>query len=155
MTRVNPVIAFGAASNIRDGDNPPYTVEDFRAIMPGFSEEIISTPQLQHIVDMAHSVVKEARWHGMWKEGMRLYIAHFATLFIGTPQEGASRAEMQNAGKVPGAITNKTVGPVSVGYDVSQATSDLTGWAAFKLTSYGTQFATLAKLYGKGGMFVR
>lgn len=155
MIPITPDRAFGIASNIRDGDNPEYTISDFRTIMPGFSEEIISDEQLQYFIDMAQAVVKEARWHGMWKEGMRLYIAHHITLYLSTPQEGASAIALSNAGKVPGAITNKTVGPVSVGYDNSQATSDLTGWAAYKLTTYGTQFATLAKLLGKGGMYIR
>lgn len=154
MTRLNPRQAFTIASNIRDGDNPEYTISDFRKIMPGFTEEIIPDEQLQHFIDMAHAVVKEARWHSMWKEGMRLYIAHHVTLYLGTPQDGTTKTQLSAAGKVPGAITNKAVGGVSVGYDASQATSDLTGWAAYKLTTYGTQFATLAKLYGKGGMFI-
>ena len=29
------------------------------------------------------------------------------------------------------------------------------GWAAWKLTTYGTQFATLARMVGKGGMYIR
>lgn len=154
MSRLTPWGAFSTASNIRDGDNPEYTIADFRKIMPGYTEQVIADEQLQHFIDMAHTVVKEARWHGMWKEGMRLYIAHFVSLYIGTPQEGATPAQLANASKVQGAITNKAVGAVSVGYDTTQATSDLTGWASFKLTTYGTQFATLAKLLGKGGMFI-
>ena len=142
------------ASNIVDGDNPAYTAQDFRTVMPGFSVNYISDEVLQGIVDMAHSVVKEARWHSMWKEGMRLFIAHFATLYLTTPQAGATLEQLLNAGKVQGAITSKTVGPLSVGMDVSQATSDLNGWAAWKLTTYGTQFATLARLHAKAGMYI-
>lgn len=155
MTHITPDRAFAIASNIRNGENPEYTIADFRQIMPGFSENIIPDEQLQYFIDMAHTVVKEARWHGMWKEGMRLYIAHHISLYLATPQDGASAVALTNASKVPGAVTNKAVGPVSVGYDASQATSDLTGWAAYKLTTYGTQFATLAKMLGKGGMFIR
>lgn len=154
MRRLTPRTAFAIASNIRDGDNPEYTISDFRKIMPGFSESIIPDEQLQYFIDMANNVVKESRWHGMWKEGMRLYIAHHVTLYLGTPREGATKTQLSAASKVPGTVTNKAVGAVSVGYDATQATSDLTGWAAYKLTTYGTQFATLAKLYGKGGMFI-
>lgn len=142
------------ASNIRDGENPAYTVADFRAAMPGFSVEIISDDILQGYVEMAHGSVKEARWHSLWKEGMRLYIAHFVTLYLNTPGEGASRGDLLKAGQSQGMVTSKTVGPVSVGLDVSQVNSDLTGWAAWKQTTYGTQFATLAKMLGKGGMYV-
>lgn len=152
-----PVGAIAMASNIRDGQNPDYTVEDFRKVMPGFSEEVISNEQLQHFVDMAQSVVKEARWHSLWREGMRLYIAHFATLYLATPQDAPSRDALVGAGQMKGAATSKSVDGVSVSYDTSQASSasnDLTGWGAFKLTTYGMQFATLAKAVVKGGMYV-
>lgn len=143
-----------AASNIKDGKNPAFTAQDFRKIMPGFSSDIISDDQLQHFVNLAHSIVKEARWHDMWKEAMRLFIAHCVAIYLQTPQDDADPAILANAGKVQGAATSKAVGGVSISYDVTQATSDLTGWAAFKLTSYGTQYATLAKLVGIGGMYV-
>lgn len=146
--------ARSVASNIRDGDNPAYTVADFRAAMPGFSVDVIGDEILNGYVEMAHNIVKEARWHSLWREGMRLYIAHFVTLYLNAPGEGATRGAMLKAGQMPGVITNKTVGPISVAYDATQATSDLTGWAAWKLTTYGTQFATLAKMLGKGGMLV-
>lgn len=142
------------ASNIRDGDNPAYSVADFRTAMPGFSSDIIGDEILEGYIAMAHKTVKEARWHSLWREGMRLYIAHFATLYLNAPGEGASRTELVKAGQTPGVVTSKTVGSVSVGYDVSQVTSDLAGWAAWKQTTYGTQYATLAKVLGKGGMYV-
>lgn len=142
------------ASNIRDGDNPAYSVADFRAAMPGFSVDIIDDDILEGYITMAHQTVKEVRWHSLWREGMRLYIAHFVTLYLNAPGEDASRTELAKAGQTPGVVTNKTVGSVSVGYDVSQVTSDLTGWAAWKQTTYGTQYATLAKMLGKGGLYV-
>lgn len=148
--------AVGAASNIRDGENPEYTISMFREVMPAFSADILPDAVLQYYIDMANSVVLEARWHSLWKEGMRLYVAHYATLYLGVPEAGASRQSIANAGKTQGGITSKTVGPVSVGYDNGQAaTSDLTGWGAWKLTTYGVQFATLAKMVGKGGMYIR
>lgn len=152
---ITPEQAYAIASNIRDGDNPPYTVADFRLAMPAFTLEMISDEQLAPYVDLALSVVREARWHAWWREGMRLFIAHFVSLFLMLPEAGATREEIINASKVGGSISSKTVGPVSVSYDNTQATGDLTGWAAWKLTSYGTQFATLARMLGKGGMFIR
>ena len=152
---IAPDTAYAVASNIRDGDNPPYTVADFRAAMPGFTAEIISDALLGFYVNLAHAVVKEARWHALWPEGMRLYIAHLVTLYLQRPEDGATPAEIQAAGKVSGAVNNKSVGAVSVGYDTSQATQDLTGWGALKLTTYGVQFASFARLLGKGGMLVR
>lgn len=148
--------AVGVASNIRDGTNPEYTKEMFREIMPAFTEEVLPDDVLQHYIDMANAVVLEARWHRLWKEGMRLYIAHFATLYLQGPEEDATRTQIANAGKIQGGMTSKSVGSVSVSYDNGQAaTSDLTGWGAWKLTTYGTQFATLARMVGAGMMVVR
>lgn len=156
IRNITPAQAFAVAANIRDGDNPEYTIADFRKAMPAFTETIIPDEALQGYVDMASAVVKEARWHSLWKEGMRLYIAHFVTLYLGSPDDGATAQQIRNAGKIQGNTTQKHVGNVSLTYDGGlAATSDLTGWAAFKLTTYGVQFATLAKLVGKGGMYVR
>ena len=151
---ITPQQAFAIASNIRDGDNPSYTCCDFRDAMPAFSYEVIQDERLQPYVDMAHAIVKECRWHSLWKEGMRLFIAHFVTLLLEAPEEGATPQEILGASTVSGSVTSKSVGQVSVSYDNSAATSDLMGWAAWKLTTYGTQFATLARLLGKGGMYI-
>ena len=148
--------AVGVASGIRTGTNPEYTKEMFREIMPAFTAEVLPDAVLQHYIDMANAVVLEARWHRLWKEGMRLYIAHFATLYLQGPEDGANRTQIANAGKIQGGMTSKSVGSVSVSYDNGQAaTSDLTGWGAWKLTTYGTQFATLARMVGAGMMVVR
>lgn len=155
MIGITPQQAFEIASNIRDGDNPPYTVGDFRQQMPAFTSQIISDELLAPYVQMANNIVKEARWHSYWKQGMALFIAHFVTLFLQMPEAGMTKEELLNASKVGGSISSKTVGPISVSYDNTQATQDLNGWAAWKLTNYGVQFATLAKMLGKGMMYVR
>lgn len=143
------------ASNIRDGTNPPYTIADFRAIMPAFTETIVADALVQHFINMADAVVKEARWHEMWSEGMRLFIAHNLTLYLSAQPVGEGLPALLSASGTQGIASSKTVGAVSVSYDVAAATSDLTGWANWKETPYGTQFATLARMIGKGGMYVR
>jgi len=156
MSMASALYAASIAANIRDGKNPEFTVATFRELMPAFTAEVIPDAVLSHFVETAHRCIKEARWHGLWREGMRLFIAHFATLYLETPEEGADRAGIASAGKLRGAMNTKTVGPISVGYSSGQeATSDLTGWGAWKLTTYGTQFATLARMVGKGGMYIR
>lgn len=155
MICITPSVAFAIASNIRDGKNPDYTIADFRAVMPGFSEEIIPDEQLQPYIDMAQSVVKEARWHGLWREGMRLFIAHFVTLYLNTPTSPETVDDLLSASENKGVATSESVGQVSVSYDVNQVANDLNGWGAWKQTAYGTQYATLAKVLGKGGMYIR
>ena len=151
---ITPQAAWAIASGIREGENPPYTVADFRAVMPAFSDEIISDESLQTWIELANQIVNIGRWGNLWREGMRLVIAHYATLALQQPQAGASAAEVVGAGKIQGSITSKSVGGVSISLDNSSAISDLNGWGTWKLTQYGAQFAQLAKLVGKGGMYV-
>ena len=54
---ITPNTAYAVASNIKDGENPPYTIADFRAAMPGFTADIISDAQLGFYVNLAHAVV--------------------------------------------------------------------------------------------------
>ena len=143
------------AAGISGGKNPPFTGEDFRRLMPAFSREIVPDDILELYIRQAHAVVKHSRWKQLWIEGMRLYTAHFLTLYITTPTEGTSRDALLNASRPQGAVTGKSVENVSVSYDVSQSTGDLKGWASWKTTEYGAQFATLARMLGKGGMYVR
>ena len=156
MIPISPAEAYSVASNIRDGENPAYTVADFRSAMPAYTAEIVPDGIIQGYIDAATAAVREARWHSLWREGMRLYIAHFVTLYLETPDAVASRQQLANAGKITGNKTSKSVGQVSTSYDNgSQATGDLNGWGAFKLTTYGVQFATLARMVGKGAMLIR
>jgi hypothetical protein len=143
------------ASNIRGGDNPPYDAQDFRDIMPSFTEDIVPNAIVQHFVDLADAVVKEARWREMWREGMRLYIAHNLSLYLAAQPVGDGLPALVSSAGTQGMATSKSVGAVSVSYDLGSVTNDLTGWGNWKQTVYGTQFATLARMVGMGGMFVR
>ncbi|GHU70636.1 hypothetical protein FACS1894184_16360 [Clostridia bacterium] len=143
------------ASNIRGGKNPEYTVADFRRIMPAFTEEIVPDTIVEHFLKMADAVVQKARWHELWLEGMRLYIAHFVTLYLSTQPTGEGLPALMSASGTQGIATSKTVGAVSVAYDIGSIANDLTGWGDWKQTVYGTQFATLARMVGMGGMYVR
>lgn len=154
---ITPEAAFEVASNIREGNGGEYyDVHDFRRAMPAFTAEIISNQILAHYCEMANRAVQRARWGSLWEEGIRLYIAHFAVLYLqSAPAAGATLDEILNAGKVQGSISSKSVGGVSISLDNSAAQSDFNGWGAFKLTSFGQQFITLARMVGKGMMVVR
>lgn len=145
-----------AAANRVRAVNPPFTVQDFRDMMPEFSEDIVSDEVVGRYVSMAHAVVLKARWHELWEEGMRLYIAHFLTLFLeSSADRSAGALGILNAGMARGATTSKSVGAVSVSYDAKAGTDGLNGWGSFQLTNHGIAFATLARMHGKAGVFVR
>jgi hypothetical protein len=60
-------------------------------------------------------------------------------------------AQIASQGLAGGIQTNKSVGDVSVGY---QPLSALEDWAAWGLTSYGQQLATMARVIGSGPMVI-
>jgi len=43
---------------------------------------------------------------------------------------------------------------VSVSYDFNTVAQDFDGWGTYKLTLFGQQFITMAKLVSMGGMVV-
>ena len=144
------------AANRLSSENPGFTATDFRRMMPEFSEEVVPDEVIARYVKMAHAVVKKARWHELWEEGMRLYVAHFLMLFLeGSADESAGVLGILNAGMARGAVASKSVGAVSVSYDAKAGTDGLSGWGGFQLTNHGVAFATLARMHGKAGIFVR
>jgi hypothetical protein len=148
------------ASNLRTGDNPPYTVDNFVSAYPQFGPDgsgnyLVPQPVLQAFITLADASIKEARYHDAWQLCMGLFVAHFAALWLeGTAQAGSPAAQVLEAAKARGLRTSESVGEVSAGYDFSAIVQDLDGWAAWKLTIYGQQLATIARLVGKGGMVV-
>ena len=145
-----------AGSNLRSGANPPYTLADFRQIYPQFTKELVPDAFLTLYLGLANSCLEEARYHSAWPVAMSLFLAHFATLYLQaqTP-EGASAEEVMEAGMMKGLDAGQSADGVSYSVDYgSYNLSDLDGWAQWKLTRFGLEFASLGRLYGKGGMYV-
>jgi hypothetical protein len=149
-----------AASNLRRGDNPEYTTADFLTLYPQFGESdagtrIIPESVLDLYLEFAHACLQEGRWRSAWKMGMGLFAAHWCTLYLQAavdPSSGAAGVVAQ--GQTKGLVASKSVGDVSISYDFSAATQDLSGWAGWTQTTFGAQLATLAKIIGKGGMYI-
>jgi len=149
------------ASNVFSGTNPVYTISDFIAMYPQYGPDtagdyLVPEIILQMYIDLASACVNQARYRSYWKICMGFFVAHFANLFLqGTADAGSSAAQVIEAGKTQGLTTSESVGDVSVSTDYSAIAASLSGWAAFNLTVYGQQFATIGKLVGMGGMYVR
>ena len=153
------------ASNVRPGSNPAYTLADFVAFYPQFGDATPIPPALtgvplipdaviQAYIDLAAVCIMETRWHGLWKIATSWFIAHFCTLYLEAlvhPDSGA--AAVISAGQARGIIASESASDVSASYDNSMA-ADLNGWAGWKLTTYGIQLATHARIVGMGGMMV-
>ncbi len=149
------------AANIKDGDNPPFTADDFRAIYPHFwgkesGEPLVPQAVMDMYIAFVSSFVKEARYREAWKVCMSLAVAHFLTLYLRTisadPDSGA--AGVIKAAETKGLVASKSVDGVSVSYDFSTALADLDGWADWKTTEYGIQFITYARQFMRAGMYI-
>ena len=66
----------------------------------------------------------------------------------------APAADVLSVAQAAGVVTSESADGVSYSMDTSALSQDLAGWAAFRLTAFGAQFATLARFAGKGGMHV-
>lgn len=152
------------ASNIRAGTNPSYLLADFYSAYPAYGPRgaspsftyLIDPTILQMYIDLANACIQEARWHSSWKVAMGWFVAHFASLYLqGMASPTGTAAQVIAASQSRGLMSSKAVGDVSVSYDYNSISQDLDGWAAWKLTIYGQQLATVGKLVGKGGQYVR
>ena len=144
----------GQASNIKHGDNPAYSKADFLSLYPQF-KDLIPDAALDMYVELGNACVSSGRYHSMWKHAIGLFIAHFCSLYLQSLQpEGASASSVLSAAATAGVVTSESADGVSHSMDLSALTQDLNGWAGFKLTTFGVQFATLAKMVCKGGMYV-
>ncbi|HEY3987947.1 MAG TPA: DUF4054 domain-containing protein [Acidobacteriaceae bacterium] len=113
---------------------------------------LVPVPVVNAFVALASACLVQARYQELWPVAMGWFIAHFLTLYLdtdGNPAATAATAAAQGAAK--GIMTANSAGDVSVSY---QALEGLDGWAAWTLTKYGQQFATVAKMIGSGSMYI-
>lgn len=147
------------ASGIKHPNNDTYKKTEFLEIYPQFKNPdggtvVIPDAVLDTHLTLANEVVSEERFGALWRYACGLYVAHMLTLWLqGTQPEGTSPAEIISAGSAVGSIASESADGVSYSLDTS-AVQDLTGWADFKLTRYGVQYAALARRHSHGGMYV-
>lgn len=141
------------ASNIKKEEHPEYTKETFLLLYPQF-RGVLPDAALDMYLDLGLSCVNYKRFNKMWKAAIGLFIAHFCTLYLQSMQpEGTDASQVLASASSAGMVTSESADGVSYSRDGS-ALNDLNGWAAFKMTTFGVQFATMAKLVGRGGMYV-
>lgn len=149
-----------SASNIRSGGNPEYTSTDFLADYPQFGKVVDGVPVIPSViveayVKMAHASIQQARYHDAWRIAMGFFIAHWLTLYLQTAAKADDPVgKIVSSGLAKGVQTAKSAGDLSVSYDFGSVAQDMAGWGTYKLTAFGMQFVTLAKVYSAGGMVV-
>lgn len=159
MTQTLPTLVrelISLASNMKSIDeNPAFTREQFLEVYPQFTS--IPEAIVNFYIGLANSSLSYARWGDQWVFGMTLYVAHFLTLYLQATNNLNANSPafqvLQNSYS-QGLVASKSAGSLSKSYDYGSINDDLKGWAAWKLTAFGQQFATIAKLIGKGGSLI-
>lgn len=145
-----------AASGLRPiQGNPDYTREEFNIVFPQFTGALVPDAVFEFYKKLANSTLSISRWGDLWENGMGLFIAHFLTLWmkVSSNPDPTALQVISDSQKI-GLVSSKQAGSLSLAYDNGVSGSDLEGWGSWKLSLYGQQFATFAKLVGKGGMYV-
>lgn len=139
-----------------NSSNPEYTLESFFAVYPQF-KGLTELPDaiIEMYIGLANACVSYKIWKKQWQIGMALFIAHFCTVHLMSyVPEGATAREVLASGQMKGLLGSKSVGDVSVSYDFSLATQNVSDWGQFNLTMFGNQFVALAKLLTQGSMYI-
>lgn len=145
------------ASNIRGIEgNPKYDEMDFFAMYPQFKDRVPSCVLIFYI-KLALNTLSYSRWKDSWSMGLSLFIAHHITLYLMSTAGLDADSPIQRViskSLAAGLTASKSAGSLSKSYDYGSINEDFTGLGTWKLTLYGQQFATMAKLMGKGGSYI-
>lgn len=157
LLKINERELISLAANIKPiVGNPSYTADDFKAVYEVLGNKV---PEgiLSFYISLANNSLSYARWGDSWSMGMTLFIAHYLTLYLRATDglsENSPIAQVLNASYAAGLTASKSAGSLSKSYDYGSINDDFSGWGTWKLTLFGQQFATLAKLIGKGGSYI-
>jgi hypothetical protein len=122
-----------------------FDIAQFRADFQEFASEVTyPDPMITFWSGLGDTMLNVLRWGNFRPYGMSLFVAHNITLAARNLEPGVS------PGSQVGIVTNESVGPLSVGMDVSSATEKEGG--NYNLTTYGNQFIRLARIVGMGGV---
>ena len=153
---INPLPIVDKASNVGSvsTNNESYDKNTFLTFFPQFTNKVPDS-MLNAYIGMAIECLPYSRWQAQWSFGVSLFVAHFITLYLMTaddPQCTAAQVVAKSKSAM-GIASSKSVGDVSISYDHGYLDS-VNDWGTWNLTVYGQQYVTLAKLMGKGGMYV-
>jgi hypothetical protein len=128
------------------GNLPMLTPEVFFGFFPEFqAPNPIPTATVQQWLDVASQFINAQRWNNSANLGACLFAAHWISLGIRAAAESANGAP---PGTSVGVVSSKSVGPVSVSYDVAAATNpEDSHW---NQTTYGTRYQDMSRLFGAG-----
>ena len=122
-------------------------IDTFRQSFPEFADEAKYTDEMITFwSEMGTSFMNATRWGSLLTYGLYLFVAHQITL---SAIDVAAADSGRTPGLTAGVISNKSVGGVSVSYDVNSTTLQDAG--NYNMTKYGREFWKLMRIVGTGG----
>lgn len=151
------------ASNISAESENEYTEAMFYDDYPQFKNTqtgagYVPSHMMTVFLKMVNGTVSEQRWGDAWRLAASLFVAHYVTMYLrqndGNTTGTANAKQAADSGALIGIVTSASLGDANVSYDVSNVTQATQNWGQFNLTSYGQQYASLARIYCLGGSYV-
>lgn len=122
------------------------TAASFRADFPEFASTAnFPDAGVNFWIGVAGKLLNAERFADMLDTATELFVAHQLVLERQAQKSVASGAV---PGVTTGAISSKTVGPVTQAYDTSAGIEE--GAGHWNLSTYGTRFIQLVRLFGAG-----
>ncbi len=126
---------------------PVLDVATFRILRPGLNDpQGYPDALIQHYLTLGAAVFNTPRWADYYTEGLCDWTAHYVVV---QKRNAEALARGAVSGNAIGRITSKSVGGVSVNYDVSGTTEEDGG--QWNTTTYGSALLRMARMVGAGG----
>lgn len=133
--------------------NQPALADGTGIILQVYEKPPVPMAVVQLYINLALASLVQARWEDSWFIAVAWFVAHYLTLYAKSDSADiTSGVGVAAQGLALGIQTSKSVGDVSVGYQVLSVLAD---WAAWNLTIYGQQLATMARVVGSGPVLIR
>lgn len=151
------------AANIVEGEPGAYTIAMFYADFPQFKKTgtetgFVPDAIMNTFITMANNTISPERWCEAWRLACGLFVAHYVTMYLrqnkGNTTGSANASQAADSGALVGVVSSASLGDASVSYDMSVATQATAQWGQWNLTTYGQQYASLARLFVLGGSYV-
>ena len=169
----NPMIPFfenakRAAAHLPPyGEKGTYSAEHFQQDFPQFYTKtedgegtvvyapLVPLSMLEQFIDLANNSVIPSIWGTQWRYAAGLFVAHWASLYLKTYQDGSpNAAAVSSKAGQNGLVASATLGDTSISYDNASIDAGTEKWGTWNETLYGSQLATMARMIGIGGIYV-
>lgn len=122
-------------------------VSTFRMLRPGLTDPArYPNALIEHYLRLGFAQLDRCRWADLYDEGLLDWTAHYVVIQVRNAQAAERGAVSGNA---IGRVSSKSVGGVSVNYDLGN--TEETDGGHWNMTTYGSAFLRNARMVGMGG----